>query len=92
MLATGGTASFTIQHLKDRAAKKIVYVGVIGCPQGVKRLQFEFPDVQIILGQIDPELNEQAYIVPGLGDAGDRFRPTVAWTNGTLAQRLGIII
>jgi uracil phosphoribosyltransferase len=76
MLATAGSACFTVQHLKDRGASQIVFVGVLGCTQGVERMQSEHPDVNIVIGAIDPTLNEQAYIVPGLGDAGDRLYPT----------------
>lgn len=76
MLATAGSACYTVQHLKDRGATHIVFVGVLGCNQGVERLGSEHPDVNIVLGAVDPELNEQAYIVPGLGDAGDRMYPT----------------
>jgi len=76
MLATAGSACFTVQHLKDRGAKRIVFVGVLGCTQGIARLQSEHPDVDIVIGAVDPRLNEMAYIVPGLGDAGDRLYPT----------------
>ncbi len=72
MLATGGSASATAQILKDWGAKRIKYVGIIGSPEGVKRLQHDHPDVEIYLAAIDDHLNENAYIVPGLGDAGDR--------------------
>jgi uracil phosphoribosyltransferase len=72
MLATGGSASATTQILKDWGAKKIKYVGIIAAPEGVKRLQHDHPDVDIYVAAIDDHLNEQAYIVPGLGDAGDR--------------------
>ncbi len=79
MLATGGSACFTIKHLKERGAGPIVYVGVIGCPQGIERLQDEHPDVRIVLGDIDAILNKRGYIISGLGDAGDRLNPTVPW-------------
>ncbi|MBI5651819.1 MAG: uracil phosphoribosyltransferase [Chloroflexi bacterium] len=72
MLATGGSASATTQILKDWGAKRIKYVGIIAAPEGIKRLQNDHPDVDIYLAAIDDHLNEQAYIVPGLGDAGDR--------------------
>jgi uracil phosphoribosyltransferase len=52
--------------------KKIKYVGILGAPQGVEKMQKEHPDVDIHLAQLDPELNDIGYIVPGLGDAGDR--------------------
>jgi uracil phosphoribosyltransferase len=72
MLATGGSACATAQILKDWGAKKIKYVGIIAAPEGIKRLQETHPDVDIYLAAIDDHLNENAYIVPGLGDAGDR--------------------
>jgi uracil phosphoribosyltransferase len=72
MLATGGSATATAQILKDWGAKNIKYVGIIAAPEGIKRLQTAHPDVEIYLGAIDDHLNENAYIVPGLGDAGDR--------------------
>lgn len=72
MLATGGSACATAQILKDWGAKRIKYVGIIAAPEGIKRLQEAHPDVDIYLAAIDDHLNENAYIVPGLGDAGDR--------------------
>lgn len=72
MLATGGSACATAQILKDWGAKRIKYVGIIASPEGIKRLQETHPDVDIYLAAIDDHLNENAYIVPGLGDAGDR--------------------
>lgn len=72
MLATGGTAVEAVQMLKNWGAQKIKYVGLIGAPEGIKRLQDAHPDVDIYLAAVDDHLNEHAYIVPGLGDAGDR--------------------
>jgi uracil phosphoribosyltransferase len=72
MLATGGSASATIDILKRWGAEKIKYVGLIGAPEGVARLQKDHPDVPIYLAALDEKLNEIGYIVPGLGDAGDR--------------------
>ena len=72
MLATGGSACATAQILKDWGAKRIKYVGIIAAPEGIKRLQETHPDVDIYLAAIDDHLNDNAYIVPGLGDAGDR--------------------
>lgn len=72
MLATGGSATATAQILKDWGAKRIKYVGIIAAPEGIRRLQTAHPDVEIYLAAIDDHLNEDAYIVPGLGDAGDR--------------------
>ncbi|MBI2474882.1 uracil phosphoribosyltransferase [Candidatus Uhrbacteria bacterium] len=76
MLATGGSASFAISHLKNAGAKNIIMVGVLGAPEGAAKLEHNHPDVPIILAAMDLRLNEKAYIVPGLGDAGDRQYPT----------------
>ena len=72
MLATGGSACATVDVLKRWGVKKIKFVGLIGAPQGIARLQKEHPDVPIYLAAVDDHLNERGYIVPGLGDAGDR--------------------
>lgn len=72
MLATGGSAVATISILKQWGAPKIKYMGLIAAPEGVQLLQKEHPDVPIYLAAIDSHLNEHGYIVPGLGDAGDR--------------------
>jgi len=72
MLATGGSATATTDVLKRWGVKKIKFVGLIGAPEGIKMMQDKHPDVDIYLGEIDKGLNEHAYIVPGLGDAGDR--------------------
>jgi uracil phosphoribosyltransferase len=72
MLATGGSACATVDVLKRWGVKKIKFVGLIGAPEGIARLQKEHPDVPIYLAAIDDHLNERGYIVPGLGDAGDR--------------------
>ena len=72
MLATGGSASATIDILKRWGAETIKYVGLIGAPEGVARLQHDHPDVPIYLAALDERLNEVGYILPGLGDAGDR--------------------
>lgn len=77
MLATGGSACYAIKVLKNSGAKNIVFVGVLGAPEGADKLQREHPDVPIIIGAMDDRLNEHGYIVPGLGDAGDRLFPTV---------------
>lgn len=73
MLATGGSASFAVSAVKKRGAKDIRYVGLVGCPEGVARLQSDHPDVDIYLAAMDDRLNEVGYIVPGLGDCGDRL-------------------
>ena len=72
MLATGGSAAATVEVLKRWGVKKIKFVGLIGSPEGIARMQKEHPDVPIYLAAIDDHLNEKGYIVPGLGDAGDR--------------------
>ena len=73
MLATGGSSSAAIQMLKDRGCKKIHFMCIIAAPEGIKRLQEDHPDVDLYIGAVDEKLNESAYIVPGLGDAGDRI-------------------
>lgn len=73
MLATGGSGSHALKFLKENGAKQIRFVSLIAAPEGIKRLQTEHPDVPIITASIDEKLNENAYIVPGLGDAGDRY-------------------
>jgi uracil phosphoribosyltransferase len=72
MLATGGSAAAAIATLKRWGAPKITYVGLIAAPEGVRRLQQEHPDVRVHVAQLDRELDDNAYIRPGLGDAGDR--------------------
>ncbi len=72
MLATGGSATATAEVLKRWGVKKIKFVGLIGAPEGIKAMQTAHPDIPIHLAAIDDHLNERAYIVPGLGDAGDR--------------------
>jgi len=73
MLATGGSAIMTIDALKEWGAKNIKFIGLIGAPEGVKALNDAHNDVDIYLAALDERLNEDAYIVPGLGDAGDRI-------------------
>ena len=73
MLATGGSASAAIQFLKDDGVKHIKLMCIIGAPEGVKRMQEDHPDVDIYVAALDDHLNEHGYIVPGLGDAGDRI-------------------
>ena len=73
MLATGGSASAAIGFLKKRGCKNIKLVNLIAAPEGVARVQAEHPDVDIYAAALDERLNEHAYIVPGLGDAGDRI-------------------
>ncbi|MGD9964862.1 MAG: uracil phosphoribosyltransferase [Candidatus Izemoplasmatales bacterium] len=73
MLATGGSVIAAIDRVKKAGAKDIRYVGIVGCPEGVKALQEKHPDVDIYMVSIDQGLNEVGYIVPGLGDCGDRL-------------------
>ena len=73
MLATGGSAVAAIDFLKKYGCKNIVMMNIIGAPEGVKAVQDAHPDVDIYLAALDEKLNEHAYIVPGLGDAGDRI-------------------
>ena len=72
MLATGGSAVATIDILKKWGAKRVKYVGIIAAPEGVRALSSAHPDVPIHVAALDERLNEKGYIVPGLGDAGDR--------------------
>lgn len=72
MLATGGSAIATVDILKEWGVEKIKFIGVIASPEGISALHNKHPDVHIHLAAIDRELNEQGYILPGLGDAGDR--------------------
>ena len=76
MLATGGTAVDAITQLKKRGVKKIKFLSIIAAPEGIKKVQQVHSDVQIYCATIDKHLNEIGYIVPGLGDAGDRIYGT----------------
>lgn len=73
MLATGGSSSAAIRMLKDRGCKSIHFMCIIAAPEGVERMKKDHPDVDIYIGALDERLNEHGYIVPGLGDAGDRI-------------------
>jgi uracil phosphoribosyltransferase len=73
MLATGGSSGAAIQVLKDNGAKTIKLVCIVGVPEGVKKIEHDHPDVQIYLAGLDEKLSENGYILPGLGDAGDRL-------------------
>lgn len=73
MLATGGSAVAALQMLKDKGVKSIRFMCIIAAPEGVQRLKEAHPDVDIFIGALDEYLNEKKYIVPGLGDAGDRI-------------------
>lgn len=73
MLATGGSASAAIDMLKKRGAKKIKFLCIIAAPEGLERLRKDHQDIDIYIGNLDEKLNDDKYIVPGLGDAGDRI-------------------
>lgn len=77
MLATGGSASAAVRFLKELGAWKIYFASLLASPQGVQRLNSEHPDVEIFTAALDRELNEKGYILPGLGDAGDRMFGTL---------------
>ena len=73
MLATGGSAVAAIDFLKKRGCRQIIMMNIIGCPEGIAAVQKAHPDVEMYLAACDERLNEHAYILPGLGDAGDRI-------------------
>lgn len=73
MLATGGSAVAAVNFIKQHGVRNIKFMSIIAAPEGVKRLSEAHPDIQIYIGHLDRELNEDAYICPGLGDAGDRI-------------------
>ena len=73
MLATGASSVVAVQMLKDKGVKNIRFLCIIAAPEGVKRMQEAHPDVDIYIGALDEKLNDHGYIVPGLGDAGDRI-------------------
>jgi uracil phosphoribosyltransferase len=73
MLATGNSACAATALLKKNGARRIQFICLVACPPALERLQGEHPDVAIVTAAVDPELNEFGYIVPGLGDAGDRY-------------------
>lgn len=77
MVATGGSALKALQMLKDEGAKDIIFVCIISAPEGIKKISENHPDVPIYTAAIDERLNENAYIVPGFGDAGDRIFDTL---------------
>ena len=73
MLATGGSAVAAIDFLKKHGCRNIIMMNIIGCPEGIRRVREAHPDVEIYVAACDEKLNDHAYIVPGLGDAGDRI-------------------
>lgn len=72
MLATGGSASEALKYLKKRGASKLVFACLVASPEGIEKIKSEHPDVKIFAAALDRELNNKGYILPGLGDAGDR--------------------
>ena len=77
MLATGGSAMMAVEALKKRGAKRIKFLSLVAAPEGVNKLMAAHPDVELYTAALDDHLNEIGYIVPGLGDAGDRLYGTV---------------
>lgn len=77
MLATGGSAAAAITMLKEKGAKKLILMCLVAAPEGVKVINDEHPDVPVYVAAVDEKLNEHGYIVPGLGDAGDRIFGTL---------------
>ena len=75
MLGTGGSCKIVIKNLLEKGVKqdKITFINLISCPEGLDAVTKEYPEIKIITGVIDPKMNENKYIVPGLGDFGDRF-------------------
>ena len=73
MLATGGSSAAAIRMLKEKGCRNIHFMCIIAAPEGIERMQKEHPDVDLYVGALDEKLNEHSYIVPGLGDAGDRI-------------------
>ena len=76
MLATGNSLSVALRKLIETGVNQITVVNVLACPEGIQRITAEYPDVRIVVANIDDKLNEKGYILPGLGDAGDRIYGT----------------
>ena len=76
MLATGNSLSVALRKLMDAGVNQITVVNILACPEGIRRITSEYPDVRIVVAKIDERLNERGYILPGLGDAGDRIYGT----------------
>jgi uracil phosphoribosyltransferase len=76
MLATGNSTSAAVQLLKDAGARHVTVIALIAAPEGVELIEREHPDIRVVVASIDSHLNEKGYIVPGLGDAGDRLYGT----------------
>lgn len=77
MLATGGSAAAALSLLKAKGARHIIYLCLVSAPQGIKAINDMHPDIKIYTASVDERLNEHGYIVPGLGDAGDRLFGTL---------------
>jgi uracil phosphoribosyltransferase len=77
MLATGGSASEAVRQLKMAGAKNLTLASLIAAPEGIARLRADHPDLRVVVGVVDRQLNDRAYILPGLGDAGDRLFGTL---------------
>ena len=77
MLATGGSGCDAIAALKEKGYKNITFLCIVSCPEGIARVEREHPDVPVFTAVIDERLNDRHYIVPGLGDAGDRLFGTL---------------
>lgn len=73
MIATAGSALLTIEHLLKKGASQIALIGILGSTEGLKKLKMKYPDLTLIIAAEDPELNSKKYIIPGLGDFGDRY-------------------
>lgn len=80
MLATGGSAAYTAEILMERGVDQITMISLVSAPPGINRLKVSCPEVRIFTAALDPELNDRGYIVPGLGDAGDRLYGTEGWS------------
>ena len=76
MLATGNSLSVALRKLMEAGVNQITVVNILACPEGIRRITSEYPDVRIVVAKIDERLNERGYILPGLGDAGDRIYGT----------------
>lgn len=87
MLATGGTAVAALSYLREQGVQEMIFASIIAAPEGVRRLHQDFPGVMVYTAALDRELNDRGYILPGLGDAGDRIFGTVGIGPGLAANR-----
>ena len=76
MLATGNSLSVALRKLIETGVDQITVVNILACPEGIQRITSEYPDIKIVVAKVDERLNERGYILPGLGDAGDRIYGT----------------